>query len=339
MALAVGYQIDAPLIECIVEHRTEIGELFFAWEEIPNGRNPFTMRADCTPNEARERLTNDLARLRNAGVALNLLLNGNCYGAAVLSSEFHEHLYRAIDLLHNQFGLATVTTASHFLAELVKRRYADIHTRASVNIRIGTTQGMEQVAHVFDGFCMQREYNRSLEHIHHLRDWCNEHGKTLHLLANSGCMNFCASQVFHDNLVAHEGDLTRDKDVVPFVSLCSQYLSEPSHAISLVRDSSWVRPEDIGLYTTLFDTIKLATRATARPARTVSAYLTQSYRGNVLDLLEPNHASRLAPKILANDRFPADFGTTVLACNKACRDCGYCTTVLDDALIDLSQYY
>ena len=33
------------------------------------------------------------------------------------------------------------------------------------------------------------------------------------MLANSGCLNFCAAQIFHDNLVAHESEVSETVNV------------------------------------------------------------------------------------------------------------------------------
>ena len=40
-----------------------------------------------------------------------------------------------------------------------------------------------------------------------LKAWADANGKSLHFLVNSGCMNYCSGQSFHDNLVAHEAEI------------------------------------------------------------------------------------------------------------------------------------
>ena len=79
--------------------------------------------------------------------------------------------------------------------------------RASVNMRLGTVRAMEYVSHLFDSFYIQREYNRDLDRIDELREWAGRNGKRLYMLANSGCLLWCAVQTFHDNMVAHEAEV------------------------------------------------------------------------------------------------------------------------------------
>ena len=61
----------------------------------------------------------------------------------------------------------------------------------------------------FCGFYMKRELNRDFEMIEKLHGWCKENGKKFYLLANSGCLNFCSAHNFHDNLVAHEEEISK----------------------------------------------------------------------------------------------------------------------------------
>ena len=99
-----------------------------------------------------------------------------------------------------------------------------------------------------------------------------------------------------------------------------------------------VVPQDIALYDDWFPVVKLATRTNALPERVVSAYLSGRHAGNTLDLLEPNHSGVLYPYIIDNQRFPADFGKTVLRCDKRCDRCGYCAQVLERVLVNAEEY-
>ena len=82
----------------------------------------------------------------------------------------------------NQRTVDSVATTSLAVVNTVKKHYPDIRTRASVNMRIGTVTAMEYVAHLFDEYCVQREYNRDPEHLRELRTWADANGKRLSLL-------------------------------------------------------------------------------------------------------------------------------------------------------------
>ena len=99
------------------------------------------------------------------------------------------------------------------LARAVKQAFPDLEVRASVNMRLATVRALEPVAEFFDSFYVQREYNRRLDRIAELKAWADAEGKGLHLLVNSGCLNFCPGQTFHDNLVAHEAEISRMRNV------------------------------------------------------------------------------------------------------------------------------
>jgi hypothetical protein len=58
-----------------------------------------------------------------------------------------------------------------------------------------------------------------------------------------------------------------------------------------MEHSSWIRPEDINLYGTLVDGVKLATRVQHHPRKVVEAYISGHYSGNILGLCEPDFSS------------------------------------------------
>jgi collagenase-like PrtC family protease len=339
MKLTVGYQLtnDRRLVDLILENRTNIKEVYFSWGDLPNGRRPFTLAGRCPPWEAQCQLTEDLRTLAEHDVGLNLLLNGNCYGEYSLSKYLLNMIGDIVDYLVGNLSLAAVTTTSPVIAEFVKANYPEVEIRASVNMGIGTIQGLDYLADYFDGYYLQRELNRDFAAIDSLKSWCVEHGKQLYFLANSGCLNHCSAHTFHDNLVAHEGEIDRVDNAVRFKGICHEYLKKNSKEGSLVRDTSFIRPEDLHLYEKWFDVAKLATRANNNPVKVVKAYLEGSYSGNLLDLLEPNHAEILYPQIIANQKFPSDFALRVGACNKQCQKCGYCEEVYQNSLVDLEK--
>ncbi len=116
-------------------------------------------------------------------------------------------------------GADAVTTASP-PPSIVKKHFPAIETRASVNMQIGTVNGMEYAAHLFDSFYVRREFNRNLEHLARLKEGADGAGKRLHLLANSGCLDHCPGQIFHDNMVAHEQEIDETanmKGLTPYI--------------------------------------------------------------------------------------------------------------------------
>ena len=108
----------------------------------------------------------------------------------------------------------------------LNQNFQDIDVRASVNMEIGTTEGLDYVAECFDSFYAKRECNRDFKQLKKLRSWCDNNGKKLYGLANSGCLNYCSTHTFHDNLVAHESEIAEMDNAYQFEGQCRRFLKD-----------------------------------------------------------------------------------------------------------------
>ncbi len=300
MKFMLGYQLrrDSAFLDEIVAQKEHIHEVYFSWGDMPNGRNDQLNNKDFLPFEAQARQIEDLKRLTEEGISLNLLLNGNCYGRDSLSRKFFMGLGDTVDYIGENFSLTSITTTSPMIAKFMKDNFPVLEVRASVNMRIGTVEGMEYVENLFDGYYIQREYNRDFAHLKKIKSWCDEKGKKLYGLANSGCLNYCSAQTFHDNLVAHEKELATIDNAYEFQGMCHQYLKEEKHYGALITNTNFIRPEDISHYEEYFTAMKLATRVSRNPAHILRSYIRQKYVGNILEILEPAH--NIYPYVLEN---------------------------------------
>ena len=299
MKYTVGLQYaNDAFLDCIIENKEHIHEVYFAWGDFPNGRSNQLQNAHFTPWELQQRQIECLRTLSSEGIKLNLLFNANCYGAESQSRAFFERIGTTMDYIDRSFGLHSVTTTSPLIAKFVKNNFPEVATRASVNMEIGTVQGMDYLAQYFDGYYMKREHNRDLETVAHLSDWCKANGKSLHMLANSGCLNHCSAHNFHDNLVAHESEIAKMDNAYNFGGICHEYLKDPAHHKSLIEDTNFIRPEDIGKYEPYFEAVKLATRVHRSPESVLRSYIRGSYSGDILRLLEPAHS--IYPYVVEN---------------------------------------
>ncbi len=300
MKFMPGYRVmcDQSYVDALLAAREHIHEVYFSFGDMPNGRNSQLLHAELLPFEAQARQLDDLERLSKGGIDLNLLLNGNCYGRDSLSRSFFLSLGDTVDHLAGRFRLTSVTTTSPVIAKFIAQNFEGLEVRASVNMRIGSIEGMEYLAEHFGGYYMQREYNRDFAHIRMLKQWCDENGKKLYMLANSGCLNHCAAQTFHDNLVSHEREIMAMDNAFAFEGLCHSYLADERHYADLYKKTNFVRPEDMHLYEGLFTAAKLATRVSRDPSMILKSYIGGKYVGNVLDILEPAHS--IYPYVLEN---------------------------------------
>ena len=289
---------DEGFLENIKKNKQNIYEIYFSWGDIPNGRTS-QMESDIyTPWEMQDMQRNALAELSKEGIALNLLFNANCYGKDSQSRAFFHKVGTVIDYVESTYGLQSITTTSPLIAKFVKNNFEHLEVRASVNMEIGTVQGMEYLAEYFDSYYMKRELNRDFEAIKTLHEWCNENGKKMFMLANSGCLNNCSAHNFHDNLVAHEAEIAQMDNAYDFHGICKEYLKNEKHYQALIDHTNFVRPEDMHLYEPYFEAAKLATRIHRNPSMVVNSYMREKYSGNILELLEPAH--NIYPYVIEN---------------------------------------
>ena len=287
MRFSVGYQENDRWIDAIVANRPSVYECYFSFGMMPSGRHGV-----CDPMRQLE----DLGRLADSGIDLNILFNANCYGARAESKAFFGEIGDALARFSEGGALKSVTTTSPLISRFVKANFPDLKTRASVNMEIGTVEGLEYLADRFDGYYVKRELNRDLAAFAELKAWADANGKELFLLANSGCLNNCSSHIFHDNLVAHEAEIAKEENGYAYQGTCWEYLKRETDKAKIAARWNWNAPEDIHRYEGLVAAAKLATRVNVNPVRVLESYVSGSHAGNILDLMEPNHSSVLKDK-------------------------------------------
>lgn len=303
MKFMVGLQKNnLDFIDHIIKNSNHIYEVYFSWGDFPNGRSSQTSGDEYTPWELMDIQREHLKILSKAGIALNLLFNGNCYGKDSQSRAFFYKIGETIDYIKNNYNLKAITTTSPLIAKFVKENFADLEVRASVNMEIGSIQGMKYLQEYFDSFYMKREYNRDFDRIKELHKWCEDNNKKLFMLANSGCLNFCSAHNFHDNLVAHEDEIAKMDNAYKFTGVCKEYLKNPENYATLYDNMNFIRPEDILEYEPYFEAVKLATRVHNSPKEVLDSYIKGKYSGDLLRILEPAHS--IYPYVIENGNPP-----------------------------------
>ena len=299
MKFSVGLpKNNMEFVNCIIQNAEHIYEVYFSWGDFPNGRSNQTQSDYYTPWELVDIQREMLKRLSDAGISLNMLFNANCYGKDSQSRAFFNKVGETVDYAKNAYGLKSITTTSPLIAKFIKNNFEDIEVRASVNMEIDSIQGMEYLKEYFDSFYMKRELNRDIESIKTLHKWCQQNGKKLFILANSGCLNFCSAHVFHDNLVAHESEIAKMDNAYNFGGICHEYLKDQRNYEKLIENTNFVRPEDINNYDDYFEAAKLATRVHNNPKLVLESYIRGKYSGDILRLLEPAH--NIYPYVIEN---------------------------------------
>lgn len=339
MKYMIGYQLQesGKLIEEIQKHRAQVHEVYFAWDTMPSGRGGTVSHSRLLPYEAVGLQLEQLSWLAQQKIATNLLLNANCYGKDSLSRRFLMQTGDLIADFQEKLGVRSVTTTSPVLAHFIKENFEDVEVRASVNMEIGTVEAMEYLAEDFDSYYYKRELNRDIRQVRRLKQWCDQNGKKLFMLANSGCLNYCSARQFHDNLVAHENEIAQMDNGAKFVSQCSRFVAKKANQARILQHLNCVRPEEMSLFEPYVEAAKLATRVSPRPENIVRAYMAGNYTGNLLELLEPSHAGAFYPNILDNAALPENYCEHVAFCDKNCEQCNYCTEAYQKASVQLND--
>ena len=332
---AIGYQMGGEMtsddwIEVISRHRESILEVYFAMPGDMSGRAPAGLKLEERKTDGLlEAFWNDLERLKAMDVSGVMLFNSACYGVENQSQKLLDHVGESIEAVRQHIELKAVTTLHPAIAQYVKSHYPELKVRSSITMQIGTIPQMEAVAEQFDGFYLHRDFNRDLEHIRGVRQWCDENGKSLHLLANSGCIYQCPHHHYHENIVAHINEIvSKESAYKGTLAPCFRMLKDKSIQFWVLRNT-WIRPEDIRNYVDLFDTIKLATRESTEPEYTLLAYTLEKWNGNLLDILEPGHGNVEGMPLVINSRFPEDWFEHTTHCGHHCDTCDYCKNVFE----------
>lgn len=332
MNFAVGYRHRSegePFSSAVFSY-PDIKEVYFPWVDEPSGR-PVLGYGEGDDNEViKEILHDELVELRQRGVKLDLLLNANCYGEQAMSHALEEKI-RAIITELDSWGCMPeiVTAASPFVARTVKKYFPQIETRASVNMRLTTLQAMKYLAPWFDSYYIGRDIHRDLSAVKRISEWAHANGKKVGILANSGCLRNCPWQTYHDNLVSHSAAAMNVRPASGFnPHLCWTMYEDPANFPEILK-ATWIRPEDLHRYEPYVDFVKLATRQHFMFRLVAEAYTGGSFKGNLLDLLEPGFAPAFgrAGVMIDNSSFPSDWSEKVSCCKRECLDCGYCDEV------------
>ncbi|MBP5586628.1 MAG: hypothetical protein J6Y92_09780 [Lentisphaeria bacterium] len=305
-------------------------EVYFPWPGLSNARAKVYDKPD-----DEERIVADLKYCREHGMKLDILANATCYGEQSFTKEQRLQIIGIIEHL-DELGLRPeiITTTSPYIAKVFRLNFPDIEIRASVNMRLRNTLALEYLAPLYDSYYICRDVQRDLPTFRTMAAWCKDHGKKLCMLANSGCVRNCPWQVFHETLLSHGFSFTfAEMDAQNIDLVCNAMFSRKKKLAEFLR-CTWIRPEDVHVFEPELETIKLSTREAKFPLEIVEAYVNGSYDGNLLRLMDPNHALGFRPNRIDNKSFPADWVTSGIAgkCAENCTHCGKCEQILEKVM-------
>jgi collagenase-like PrtC family protease len=275
-------------------------------------------------------------KIHSEGLRVNLVLNSTCEGSDWYSPEVLNTKMEYLGLVHKEYGVEAVTIANPIYIIEVRSRFPDIEICASVLADIDCVQ--RAVIYAKSGanvITPDVNINRDLKLLRQIKETT---GAELKLMANEGCLYKCPFRKFHFNYISH-----KSKEIEPeslgFSSTCSQVTAmDPSQ----IMKSCWIRPEDTGKYCEITSFFKIVGRDMTKShlIRATKAYLTESFDGDLFDILCSNlfNFSQLYGAYLDNKSLSrCGFFEKVTSCNRNCSECHYCEK-LAMRLVTFGQY-
>ena len=327
--LSVGYHageyegLDCSWSRGVSGYRGFVSEVFFPLPGMVSG----VRQSDFAEGGNASRFYRDLSRLRAMDIDGVLLLDAACFGVDVVSESFFRTVERGVQAVKEAIHLKAVVTMTPPLAEFLKKAFPKLEIRASVNERIGFVNQMEYAGRCYDGFYLRSDLCRDVRLVEKSRKWCDAHGKTLHLVANSGCLYECPFMLEHLNTMGHQAEIAAGGSAWSGRAMqCREALAEEANRVKILQ-GGWIRPRDLSRMEAFFDTIALLSNDIQQALKVLAAYTTGRWDGDLLELLEPCHAGLEGMPPIRDDALPDDWFEKTSTCGHACADCNYCENV------------
>ena len=284
----------------VAGYREFVSEVFFSLPEMASG----VRQSDFADGGNSSRFYSDLSRLRAMDIDGVLLLDAACFGGDVVSETFFRTVEHGVKTVKEAIRLKAVVTMTPPLAEFLKQAFPKLEVRASVNERIGFVNQMEYAGRCYDGFYLRSDLSRDIRLVEKARKWCDAHEKSLHLVANSGCLYECPFLLEHLNTMGHQAEIAAGGFAWSERAMqCREALAEAANRVKILQ-GGWIRPEDLGRMEGFFDTIALLSNDIPQALKVLKAYTEGRWDGDLLELLEPCHAGLEGMPPIRDDALP-----------------------------------
>jgi collagenase-like PrtC family protease len=272
-------------------------------------------------------------KIHKEGIRVNLLLNSICEGSDWYSPGVLKSTMDYLKQVHEELGIEAITIANPLYIREVRRRFPSLEICASV---LGDIDCVEK-AIIFrkagaDAITPDVDINRNLALLKKIKEITNAEIK---LMVNEGCLFRCAFRKFHFNYISHKSkkpDMpkgVKSEDNVFSLNCIQLSKNDPSQLLK----SGWIRPEDAQRYGQITRYFKLVGRTSSKSMliRALIAYMTESWEGDLLELMAGNLYSVGMSHLMHVDNKSLDdvgFFNKVTSCEKECSECAYCSELI-----------
>lgn len=229
-----------------------------------------------------------------AGLSFNYLLNGLCTGAREIMPDTHHQLLELLYEICNM-GVSGVTVASPYLCELIKSQFPTLNVSTSLFTYPHHLQDIQYWVNLgADEITLPHHFNRDFTSLKQVLTHYKNTPVKFRLIANNSCLHYCPYALNHACNLSHQSQTSDSKQILNIDYNLLKCKSTQIKTPGALLASEWIRPEDVRYYTDLCEetgnfnlSLKLVerTKDTAFLKSVVQAYLSESYKGNLLDIL------------------------------------------------------
>ena len=332
LACEVGYQHGNPALKSVLrQYAGQVTDVYFTLPGDPTYYGAWGMKGGMEWKELFTDFLKDLDEIRGMGISAIVCADASCYGMNFASEQLMAHLAEMLRSISEHIRIRAVTTSSFPVAECLRHMNNSLKIRASEGMHLMSVRQLDFTRHLFNGYYIGSEGVRDLDEIVRMRKWCDDNGKSLHIVPNNSCLYRCPYYIYHGNVQSHLQDVVLAQDdpdkPVDRTAPCEQLLAKPENKVKILQ-GMWIRPEDMRHVSYYFDSMRLGTRTNRNLPDIVKAYCEGHWDGNLCDILESMHDHSAMFPTLRNDRFPKDWFKKTSRCGHRCESCHYCEDVL-----------
>lgn len=207
------------------------------------------------------------------------------------------------DFIHNMYdlGIRAFTLNSPILIKYVKREFKDVFVTLGLYAYPTTIQHIEYWRNWgVDEITLDHGFNRRFDFLRKLLTQYKDTDLHLRVIANNLCLRECPFRLAHGCFVGHSDPEKFSMDY----SLVNCAYKKVTHPAAILT-AEFIRPEDVHFYRELAEetgnkhfSIKLIdrTRTTDFLHKVVKGYMTESYDGNLLDIVNWPRAKTIATR-------------------------------------------
>ena len=227
-----------------------------------------------------------IRKVHDKDMEFSYLLNAPCMNNMEYDPHYHKEILKYLQWI-SDIGADSVTVTIPFLIQLIKEQFPKLKIRVSTIAHVNSVNRAKFYENLgADEITLDVMINRDFKTLEHIQ-------KTVRckiiVLLTDGCLYQCPFRYYHYNTLGHASQ-THQQFERNYIDTCILNcsiikFSDPTEVIK----ARWVRPEDLSHYEAIgINDFKIAGRrmSTQWITRSVKAFSTRKYNGNLIDIIQ-----------------------------------------------------